>query len=633
MRCVFTEKLTLSPGDKVPVLHETKPKLNCRPSALATFAHMTPVNEIEQLRDASAARLAGYKKKMRLFTLLRLGIFAVFAAVVWATWWSGVTSGLLIATGIALFLRAVYLHGNVREARDSERAYFALCEEELKSQAEGTAHRPDGADYIDPAHPFTSDLNIFGAHSIFQLLNRTQTAEGEQHLAAALQEVLTDREAIEAEREMITEFAADPDWALRYLAHKRRAAARTEQEGRKKKTAPMPPVNLPDSAAARFLLTRLAPAVMLAITATYAFSYLTWNTYLLCLAASGILTGIFLKRTTLAFAEATDRAADAGAAEAVTAMLRTREFTSSAFRKKAEDAAFGESETAYRSLRKISGAIDSRNNIIVGIALNLLLFWDLQCAYRLSDWQKKYAVLFPGWQDLTAEIEKYLSFGMYRYTRPEAADPEITDTDDFILKGARHPLLGEEAVPNSVDLNPPLKFAIVTGANMAGKSTYLRTAGVLAVMAMRGLPVTAEAMRFTPVRIYTSMLTADSLGDAASFFFSELRRLRAIADALETGQPHLIILDEILKGTNSADKAEGSKLFLRKLLRLPAKGLIATHDLSLCTAEEAHPGEIANLSFEMDFADGKPVFDYTLRDGVCQNMNAAFLLREMGLTT
>lgn len=593
---------------------------------------MIPATEFERLRDASAARLVTFRKRLLFFTLLRLGIFLVFAAAIWLTWWSGVYTGLLAVIGAGLFLRVVYLHGNVRDARDSERAYLELCEAELEMAAEGTAHRPSGADYIDPAHPYTSDLNIFGAHSLFQLLNRTQTAEGEAHLSSALRAVLTEREAIESEREIITEFASDPDWALRYLAHKRRAAARAREEGRQKKSVPMPPVRLPDSAAVRFLLTRAAPLAMIGITAAYALSYVTWNTYLLCLAASGVLTGVFLKRTVPAFAEAADRAADAGAAESATVMLRGRNFSSPAFREKTKHAAFDRSEAAYSSLRKISGAIDSRNNIIVGIALNLLLFWDLQCAYRLADWQKNYAVLFPKWQDLTAEIEKYVSFGLYRFTRPDAVDPKITDRDDFDLREARHPLLREEAVPNPIQLTPPLKFSIVTGANMAGKSTYLRTAGVLAVMAMRGLPVTAEAMRFKPVRIYTSMLTADSLGDSASFFFSELRRLRAIADALETGQPHLIILDEILKGTNSADKAEGSKLFLRKLLKLPAKGLIATHDLSLCVTEKEHPDEIANLSFEMDFADGKPVFDYTLREGVCQNMNAAFLLREMGLT-
>ncbi|HKL02443.1 MAG TPA: hypothetical protein VJ911_02160, partial [Cryomorphaceae bacterium] len=166
----------------------------------------------------------------------------------------------------------------------------------------------------------------------------------------------------------------------------------------------------------------------------------------------------------------------------------------------------------------------------------------------------------------------------------------------------------------------------------AGKSTYLRTIGTTLLLVMRGLPVPVKSMQYKPQRIFTSMLTTDSLGDRESYFFSELKRLRKLMDLLETGSSYFVILDEILKGTNSVDKAKGSKRFMKKLLQMPAKGLIATHDLSLCELESNFPEKIQNKRFEIEFHGDELVFNYQLDDGVCQNMNASFLLKRMGLT-
>lgn len=173
---------------------------------------------------------------------------------------------------------------------------------------------------------------------------------------------------------------------------------------------------------------------------------------------------------------------------------------------------------------------------------------------------------------------------------------------------------------------------IVTGANMAGKSTFLRTVGTNMLLATKGLPVPVESMSFTPTQLFTSMVTADNLGEGESYFFSELKRLKELTSILEKDQPLFVILDEILKGTNSLDKAEGSRLFMEKLLDLPAHGLIATHDLSLCKMEADFSEAIQNYSFEVEFKEGELHFDYKLKRGVCKNMNARFLLEKMGLT-
>ena len=174
-------------------------------------------------------------------------------------------------------------------------------------------------------------------------------------------------------------------------------------------------------------------------------------------------------------------------------------------------------------------------------------------------------------------------------------------------------------------------FSIVTGANMAGKSTFLRTLGVNLVLAQMGAPVVAQSFTFRPVPLFSSMRTTDALEDNASYFYAELRRLQILVERLESGQELFVILDEILKGTNSKDKAEGSRKFLEKLTRLPASGVIATHDLSLCVVADSSP-QVHNQFFDVTIGTEDLDFDYVLRDGVCANMNATFLMDKMGIT-
>src|SRR5690606_34212891 len=208
--------------------------------------------------------------------------------------------------------------------------------------------------------------------------------------------------------------------------------------------------------------------------------------------------------------------------------------------------------------------------------------WDFQTARRLDKWKDTYAKQIPQWLLLANKFESYASFAIFVFNHPSYKYAQFTESQDIEMDNARHILMDNNAVANSLHITNSKRFFIITGANMAGKSTYLRTVGTNLVLAMRGLPVNVSAMRFKPTQLFTSMLAADSLGDNESYFFNELKRLRQMTDILENGEPLFVILDEILKGTNSVDKAEGSKKFMMKLLNLPVKGLIATHDLSLC---------------------------------------------------
>ena len=252
---------------------------------------------------------------------------------------------------------------------------------------------------------------------------------------------------------------------------------------------------------------------------------------------------------------------------------------------------------------------------------------------QIERWRSRYASLLPDWLDAVGGVDALCSLAAFAYNNPDYAWPEIA-SEPFVLEASRmgHPLMSrEKCVRNDVDVPSKPFFLIITGANMAGKSTYLRTIGVNYLLACIGAPVCAERMKLYPAHLVTSLRTSDSLNDNTSYFFAELKRLKLIIDKLKAGEELFIILDEILKGTNSTDKQKGSMALIRQLMRLKADGIIATHDLALGTLADSFPDNIRNYSFEADIAGGELTFAYRLRAGVAQNMNACFLMTKMGI--
>lgn len=247
---------------------------------------------------------------------------------------------------------------------------------------------------------------------------------------------------------------------------------------------------------------------------------------------------------------------------------------------------------------------------------------------------KKHGRDIETWFAVLAEMDALISLGTFACNRPDYIYPEISDIPCFRGKELGHPLIPrEKCVTNDIDISRKPFFMIVTGANMAGKSTYLRTVGVNHVLASVGLPVCADELTFYPGRLLTNLRTSDSLVNSESYFMAELKRLRMIIDRLESGEEGLlIILDEILKGTNSEDKQRGSLALMKRLTGLGGNGIIATHDLALGSLENEFPREIKNWHFDAVICEDVLTFDYKLREGIARNMNASFLMRKMGIT-
>ena len=265
--------------------------------------------------------------------------------------------------------------------------------------------------------------------------------------------------------------------------------------------------------------------------------------------------------------------------------------------------------------------------------LNGLFFWELRQVMRIEQWKEEHAADLTQWLNAVGRMDAYCSLATFAYNHPDYVYPTISQ-HPFCLKAEAlgHPLMDrDKCVRNGISIEKRPFFIIITGANMAGKSTYLRTVGVNYLLACIGLPVWSRQMELYPARLITSLRTSDSLTDNESYFFAELKRLKLIIDKLQAGEELFIILDEILKGTNSVDKQKGSLALIRQFVNMNTNGIIATHDLMLSSLAESFPKYIRNHCFEADITDNELTFSYRMRDGVAQNMNACFLMKKMGI--
>jgi DNA mismatch repair ATPase MutS len=271
---------------------------------------------------------------------------------------------------------------------------------------------------------------------------------------------------------------------------------------------------------------------------------------------------------------------------------------------------------------------------LTGILFNLFTFRDIRTSISIERWNRKYGADAEAWFDALARFDALSSLAGYAFNHPGYIYPALADSY-FQMSGKAlgHPLIRREVcVKNDITIGQYPCFLIITGANMAGKSTYLRTVGVNFLLAELGVPVCADELTVYPAKLFTSLRTSDSLAGNESYFFAELKRLKMIIDCLHRGEKLFIILDEILKGTNSIDKQKGSLALMRQLITHNTRGIIATHDLALGALEQEFPNRIKNYCFEADINGNNLTFSYRLRDGIAQNMNAFFLMKKMGIT-
>ncbi len=582
-------------------------------------------SQINELNE----EVARYAKKAKLWILVRLISFLMIPVGIYTTFDFGVYSavvGFILLLAFLFFVR--------KSAENKERLFIAeellrMNEQELKLIAEDDfSSFGDGSRYKDPAHAFSYDMDVFGPKSGFQYLNRTVTKVGEEKLAAAFTDGSHDISSFNGAVEELSEHIP---WTQAFRA---RGIAQ-QSEAKKWQTTRDWGTSEVETKSWMKAMQIISPIFSILATVAYNFDLISGFQFALVFALLLFPVLNRLKKTNQLTAELGNLSERVQAMNEQLELMSQHEFNSERL-KHFQEVLFhqkGNGQEALRKLAKILKEAEYRYNILVAIALNFYFAWDIRVIRSVAAWKNEYGSQLKQWETILFEMEVLISAATFRYNRREetsyAKIPEKGKAISLLNLG--HPLISKEKlISNNYEMKENESFAIVTGPNMAGKSTFLRSVGVNLMLAKAGFPVLAKSFVFPNVNLYSSMRTADDLSNESSYFHAELMRLRFIVDAIERGEKVFIILDEILKGTNSKDKEEGSWKFLQRLVQLGSQGIIATHDLKLTELADANPA-LKNVYFDTTITGDDISFDYTLNEGVAQNMNASFLLRKMGL--
>lgn len=577
-------------------------------------------NQLEKHQLAVKA----FNKKLLGISSLRLLVFLGVVAGIYVTfnfWQVAVAIGII---GISLFIFLLSKYTDTKRLRDVSKALVALNEEEIKIAAGDFHHRESGEIFINPLHYYSLDIDLFGRGSFFQFVNRTSINEGAEKLAGTL--TSNQIENIPLKQNAIKELADKPEWRQQFSA----VATLIEAETPALKIIEWLTSHksfLPKIMSWFPKVFSVASLVMIAL-GMFKIIDLGFIGYWLILGL--LITGLYLKKINVLAAN-TDKVRDTFRQYALLLnQIESESFSSELLKNKQAHIQQEQKKASeiFSQFSKYLDALDNRNNLISAIFGNGFFLSDLKNAYRIEQWISQYKTTVANWFEVVSFFDAYNTLGNYAFNHPDYVFPEIVENSTVIeAVDLGHPLLDKnKRVDSNLDIHNQ-EFFIVTGANMAGKSTFLRTVSLHIVMANAGLPVCAKSSKYAPVKLITSMRTSDSLTDDSSYFFSELTRLKFIVDEISK-EPYFIILDEILKGTNSTDKAIGSRKFVEKLVASNATGIIATHDLSLCEISKELP-DVKNHFFDAQIVNDELFFDYKFKDGICQNMNASFLLKKM----
>ena len=594
---------------------------------------MNPENHYTERLSLTAGQLQQVKKQIFRISMLRLALF--IAGIAGLYFFFNQTTLLIICiclTFLPLFI-LVKIHNRFFIRKEWLETQARIIQEELQALSGDYSSFEDGKEYVNPEHPYSFDLDIFGRRSLFQSINRTCTFFGKVRLAEWLQNHLHEKTSIEKRQEMIREISEHTLFREQFrvagLVHHGQSS-----DGEKIQAWSQSPAQYLHAGWVKAFIWGV-PVInsLLLITSLAGWTSFSW----LGLSFSIFLVLSFgiIKRATYIQETYGKQLKSLNGYARLIALAKAEEWKSAGMLELMERFNLnGQSPVqALQQLSKELDRLDLRNNQFLYVLLEGSIFFQLQEIVRIERWKVRYGQYISEWLETVGELDALCSLGTFAYNHPQYTYPELTEKPFcFLATQMGHPLMpASQCVKNDATIPSRPFFLIITGANMAGKSTYLRTIGVNYLLACIGAPVCCERLKLYPNQLITSLRTSDSLSDNESYFFAELKRLKRIIDLLNQGQQLFIILDEILKGTNSMDKQKGSFDLIRQFMQLKANGIIATHDLLLGSLIKQFPEEIRNYCFEADIKENELTFSYKLREGVAQNMNACFLMKKMGI--
>ncbi len=573
-------------------------------------------------------------KTILYISIIRILLFVGCISTVIALWSHSIQT---IITGacctLVPFLIMIKVHSRFFIRRQWLEVKADILNKELKGLNNDYSEFDEGKEFADTEHLYSFDLDIFGRKSLFQAINRTCTHIGKTTLAEWMKKHLRKKEDIEERQDCVKDLSERNDFRLNFAITGLINRSENNDDSDIRKWAETES-SLTKSTWAKALIW-LVPSINIILLVCGLADIISMSWFGLAFSFFVILSFSVIKRATALQEEYGKKLKTLSTYARLITLAQNEEWNARGIKdiiKRLEIDGKSPAE-ALNALTKELDRLDLRNNQIMYVILEGSMFFQLRQMIRIEAWKDRYGKYLSGWLEAVGELDALCSLGTFAYNHPGYQYAEITDTPFcYEAEELGHPLMPkEQCVKNDALIPSRPYFLIITGANMAGKSTYLRTIGVNYLLACIGTPSCCKKMKIYPAQLITSLRTSDSLSDNESYFFAELKRLKRIIDMLNRGDELFIILDEILKGTNSTDKQKGSFSLIRQFMTLKANGIIATHDLLLGELVKYFPDQIRNYCFEADIKNNELYFSYKIREGIAQNMNACFLMKKMGI--
>lgn len=543
------------------------------------------------------------------------------------------TSAALALLTVVAFLFLMARHEIIKQAMAKTQYLIAINQASLE-RVEGhwTRFVDDGREYIDTGHRYLVDLDIFGQASVFQWLNTTNTYFGRLAFKETLTNPPHDIGEIRRRQKAVQELADDVAWRQEFQANGKFLL--------EKKHDPMKLINWMEKGdglgVTQRLLYRALPIFTTVVLLLVLFAGLRYTFLIPPVLIQALILRAGAKEIHKVF-DSTKRYKDAlRAYEDLLTMVETTEFTSeylTGLKLGLVDERGRFASARIRALGRMVELMDLRYNALFYLPLNVLFLWDYQCLMALERWKRESGRYLRRWLEYIGQMEALASLAVLNYDHPEWALPELVE-ESYLLQASKlgHPLLPDDTrICNDVQLKGAGNILVITGSNMSGKSTLLRTVGLNLVLGYMGARVSADSFRCSLMEVYSSMRLSDNLEQSISSFYAELLRVKMIIEAAKKRIPMLFLLDEIFRGTNSRDRHLGAKTVLRNLSREGAMGLVSTHDLELADLEKEPGLKIKNYHFAETYENGEIRFDYKLKTGVSTTSNAIYLMKMIGI--
>jgi hypothetical protein len=588
----------------------------------------------QQKIDSLQQQLTILYKKRSAIAWIRFAIFIAACLAVYFLWSSGfLTIMIAVVCGIALFLIAVSKDANNKNSITNLETLLRINNDEINYLHQSFSNKYDGKNLEPPHHAYAKDLDVFGQSSLFQYINRCDAEQAIQLFAERLLKPL-DKEKIQEQQQAIKAIRSKINWWQQFRAFGINEKITLDSEKRISRWLAHEDENF-TSANWKWLLY-VYPVVTLTciylflddVLSTAIFSLLVLIFFMIGLAISGKIKDTYILLSKL---------------EPIVSTLykqlnyfEKENFNDSfllTLKKSLGNAADKSASSSIKKLQQILNRFDIRLNMLSFFILNTFCLWDLWQIIALNEWRKANKSLVSNWFNTIAQLEVAGSFATLAFNNDNWCFPEIAD-EHFTLSGKEigHPLiLKQQSVTNNFSINGISRIDLITGSNMAGKSTFLRSLGVNMILAYAGSCVCAKKFNVSVAELMSSMRIEDNLAENTSTFYAELKKIKSIIDTINQNKKTFILLDEILRGTNSLDRHTGSKALIQQLIKKHAVAVIATHDIELSKLENDFPESIKNYHFDVQVNNEQLFFDYKLKEGICQSMNASVLMKQIGI--